>query len=87
MSKRKRQQKKYKPPKIVYKVCPNCGKNKSVSGFGKHNDRGIMRANSWCIECHREHAQKKRNEPGYKERNAAYMREYRARVKAKSVIK
>lgn len=82
MSKRKRQ---HTSPKLK-KICPRCKTFKVLSNFGKHKEGtleepGKIRTNSWCKECHREDAHKKRNEPGYKERNAEYMREYRKRVK------
>ena len=83
MSKRKR-----RPGKI----CTKCKTFKTFSNFGKHKEGTFkepdkIRVNSWCIECHREYAREQKRVSGYKTKHAAYMREYRRRVKEKSVIK
>ena len=72
MNKQKRQHNKGK-------ICPRCKENKHIHEFGKHREYNKRRINSWCKECHREYSKLQKRAPGYKERNAAYMKEYRRR--------
>ena len=68
------------------KICRRCKKRKTLKEFGVHSQHGKVGTNGWCKECHREYGHEYKKKPGYKQRNAEYMREYRRRVK-ESVIK
>lgn len=70
-------QKKVSPSEV--KVCSHCDESKSVESFGRRKNGSIQ---MWCKECHRKYNRKYRSQDGMKAKNAAYMREYRARKKS-----
>lgn len=64
------------------KVCGRCGKEKTRDEFGLRNKGGCPYLNSWCKDCQHGFSREWRSRPEVKVRNAAYMREYRARKKS-----
>jgi hypothetical protein len=69
------------------KVCGRCKKEKPLTNFGKRRRYKKISVNNWCNQCHREYSRAYRRKPGQKEKNAAYMREYmrKHRARAKQV--
>lgn len=61
------------------KACPRCGEEKALHAFGFRKKRGGLK--SWCRACQSEYNQELRARDGYKEKHAAYMREWRAKRK------
>ena len=70
------------------KICTKCGLDKSDDEFPKDR-RHKTGLSSWCRLCHKEASARKENEPGYKEKRAAKMRERRKspEFKAKEKIR
>lgn len=64
--------------KSTRKICPNCGIEKYLqSEFGKRGGKKKKWYKSWCKICQREYSKEYKQKEGYREKNAAYMREYR----------
>ncbi len=59
------------------KICPKCEVEKSFAKFGMRGGDEKRWLNSWCLLCRNKRSKEYKQEEGYRERNAAYMRKYR----------
>ena len=71
-------------PKIEFRVCPRCKTNKPIGEFQRNIKLGRRAINFWCRKCHREYSWAYRRRPGQKEKNAAYMRKYMRKYRART---
>ncbi len=67
-------------PNVELRFCPRCKINKSIEEF----QQAKSGMNFWCSQCYREYGRAYRRRPGQKEKNAAYMRKYMRKYRARA---